>query len=134
MVIMRYLGGGGSKDFALIQSKDEFENLVQICPEGTDIIVFRDKQLPVRGIVNDKLIDQARQTIPETSEYLFMLRTPDKPDDPICFGEFDYRSAMEQDIREWIGHEVAVGVCPHFIGPDNESMISASKGGIDGPR
>jgi len=49
-------------------------------------------------------------------------------------GVIDTLNCMDEGLRENLGTEVAIGHCPPFNDPDNEAMISASKGGIDGPR
>jgi hypothetical protein len=134
LVIMRYLCGGGSKDFALVTSPEEFDQLVDVCPMGTDIIVFRDPQLPLRGVVDDAFVKQVQDLLHDQDEYLFLNMKPEKPNDPRCFGEFDYLINLKSDLEEMEGKTIAIGRCPDFTGPDNESMISASKGGIDGPR
>ena len=134
-MIMRYLRGGGSKDFALVTSAEEFDRLVEVCPVGTDIIVFRDKQVPIRGIVDHALVQRVQELLPnESGEYLFLMRTPTNQDDPRCFGEFDEMLNLRSDLEDLWGESIAIGICPDFIAPDNERMISASKGGIDGPR
>lgn len=134
LVIMRYLHGGGAKDFALITSAEEFDRLIDVCPLGTDIIVFRDRMLPIRGVVDDVFVKQLRELLPDDSEYLFVNMKPEKPGDPRCFGEFDFVRHLDSDLEDMVGETIAIGECPDFTGPDNESMISASKGGIDGPR
>ena len=135
LVIMRYLRGGGSKDFALITSPDLFRQLIDRCPVGTDIIVFRDLQLPLRGVVDSEFIAKAKRLVPDGSEYLYIRTTPERPDDPRCFGEFDEgHVTLVVDLNDEIGESVAFGLCPNFVPDDNEAMISASKGGIDGPR
>ncbi len=134
LVIMRYLCGGGAKDFALVASPESFDHLVDVCPEGTDIIVFRDRQLPLRGIVDDAFVKQIQSLLHDDDEYLFLNMKPEKPNDPRCFGEFDYLVHLKADLEEMKGETIAIGKCPDFTGADNDSMISASKGGIDGPR
>jgi hypothetical protein len=41
---------------------------------------------------------------------------------------------MTSDLQEELGQNVAIGLCPPIAQPDGPSLISASKGGIDGPR
>jgi hypothetical protein len=134
VVILRYLRAAGAKDYALIDSPDRFQRLVEVCPTGTDIVVCRDAQLPLRGRVDDDFIERAKGMIPVGSEYLFVCLKPRGADDPRLFGAFNSGVNLVEDLEEFRGEEVALGLCPRFMGPDNEGMISASKGGIDGPR
>ncbi len=62
-VVLRYLRGAGAKDCAFIHNQDEFRQLIETCPTGTDIIVFRDRQLPIRGIVTKDLIAEHRPVV-----------------------------------------------------------------------
>lgn len=135
LVVLRYLRAAGAKDYALIRSDSEFDRLIHVCPVGTDIIVFRDPQLPVRGTVDAAFIDNAAAQIKEWGEYLFVVQKTNPIDDPRLIGEMgDTTSSLNEDLREHMGENVAIGACPNFIAEDNESMISRSKGGIDGPR
>lgn len=46
----------------------------------------------------------------------------------------DTHATLIEDIVDIEGNPAAVGHCPNFIQADHDGMISASKGGIDGPR
>lgn len=134
-VVLRYLRAAGAKDYAFVKHRVEFASLVGHVPVGTDIIAFRDAQLPLRGKVTDEFITRARSLVGDGEEYLFVRMASDKPGDLRLFGEMgDSHATLAEDLREELGVEVAVGVCPRFIDPDNDRMISASKGGVDGPR
>jgi hypothetical protein len=134
LVIMRYLAAAGATDFALIRFAEDFDTLVDVCPEGTDIIVFRDKQLPLRGKVDMQFIQRAIELVPEAEDFLFVHLAPRSPTDPRCAGAFDFHQNLMEELSEFPGEDVALGICPNFSQPDNEHMISAAKGGIDGPR
>ena len=73
--------------------------------------------------------------INDGDEYLYVKMQPLMDDDIRAFGEMgDTHNYMDEDLREHMGKEVAIGYCPPFIDPDNDAMISASKSGIAGPR
>lgn len=106
-----------------------------MAPDGTDIIVFRDAQLPIRGVVTNEFISQAKAQIPDGTEYLFVRLRLEKAGDLRLFGEMGgTHVGLEEDLAEEAGEGVALGECPPFIALDNDRMISRSKGGIDGPR
>jgi hypothetical protein len=46
----------------------------------------------------------------------------------------DSHADLLAELEELRGREVAFGPCPAFNIPDGPTMISAAKGGIDGPR
>ncbi|HEV3446917.1 MAG TPA: hypothetical protein VG099_19925 [Gemmataceae bacterium] len=135
LVILRYLRAAGAKDFALCRSRGDFEALVESLPTGTDIEVFRDHQLPLRGIVDEAFIALALNAIPDGQEYL-IVTTEVRPGSKIC--HFGYIGGSHIDLRQSLeelkGNDVALGVCPAYCVPDHEGLISAAKGGIDGPR
>jgi hypothetical protein len=137
LVVLRYLHAAGKKDFALCNSEREFRRIIELVPAGTDIIVIRDKQLPLRGMVTRSLIDRALAAIPEGNEYLVVRISGGLPDDPRLSGEMgDTHHDLREDLEreDVFGTNVAIGLCPPFMEADNPGMVSASKGGIDGPR
>ena len=134
-VVMRYLHAAGAKDYAFIHTESEFHQLIDACPKGTDIIVFRDRQLPIRGTVTAKLIAATKSLIPDGAEYLVVCTLPEKQGDVRLSGDMgDTHVALIEDLSSIDGKPVAIGSCPPFIEPDNDAMISAAKGGIDGSR
>jgi hypothetical protein len=134
-VMLRYLRAGGAKGYAFIHSPNEFQRLVEACSTGTDIIVFRDRQLPLRGQVDDDFIARARTLIPAGAAYMGVRLAPRTLDDPRLDGFFDdSMPELESELEASRGEALAFGPLPPFLDADNEAMISAAKGGIDGPR
>jgi hypothetical protein len=136
-VALRYLRAAGSKDYALCYSKDDFLQVIQKVGIGTDIIAIQEKQLPLRGIASNALMDAAMANIPDGSEYLIVRTNRKNQDDPRLWGLMgDSHQELQETLKDedcW-GLEVALGILPPFMDADNDKMISASKGGIDGPR
>jgi hypothetical protein len=135
LVVLRYLRAGGAKDYAFISSEAEFDSLINVCPVGTDIVVFRDPQLPIRGTVDATFINDAADRFKNGEEYLCVFLRTRSVGDPRLPGEMgETVRGLIEDLNEHIGERVAIGPCPNFVVGDNASMISRSKGGIDGPR
>ena len=134
-VALRYLAAAGAKDYALCHSFTEFEALVSYVALGTDIVAFRDRQLPYRGVVTDEFAACALEAFPEGVEYL-LVTLETRTQSSICLE--DAGGDTQDDLRallvEYRGREVALGPYPQFWEPDSQAMVSASKGGIDGPR
>ena len=132
-VVLRWVGGG--RDFALCRSRADFERLVDIVCDGTEVLAMRGHHLPIRGTVTEELIRRALEAVPDAVEYL-AISAATKPDSRIAAmvtnGESHHELA--EDLRDWMGREVAVGVCPHFWVADHEELISRAKGGVEGPR
>lgn len=136
LVILRYLCGAGSKDFVICKTDAEFAGLVERAPEGADIIVFRNRQLPLRGIAGEEFIKKATALVPDGVEYLIVRTKPSIEDDPAETGVLgDTHRDMFEDIRNsFMDCEIALGECPNYIVGDHADMISRAKGGVDGPR
>ncbi len=135
LVILRYLRAAGQKDYFFCRSPAEVLKLVETLPVGTDTIVFRHPKLPLRGVSSPSLLEAARARIAEGEEYLIVLLDPPLPSAFRATGwTGDNHSDLTEDLTEVFGRRVAVGCLPDFTGSDNDAMISASKGGVDGPR
>lgn len=133
-IVLRYLHSG-HKDFLFCRTQAEFLKLIEVVPIGTDTIVFERMQLPLRGIYSDTFIERALEAVPDGGEYLIARTTRFELSNLDTSGVMgDSHAGLKEDLREFLGQAVAFGPCPNFVAPDNKSMISASKGGIDGPR
>jgi hypothetical protein len=135
LVILRFLRAAGSKDYVFCRSASDFHDLVAGLPVGAETIVFRHPQLPLRGICSQALIEQSLALIPDGTEYLIaILERPSDSTRQPTGSMGDTHECLAEDMASFLGRHVAVGPLPNFAAPDNDSMISASKGGVDGPR
>lgn len=132
LIVVRWVGG--FHDFALCRSRADFEQLVEMIADGTEVIVFRDPQMPIRGRVDEALIARALEVIPEGPEYQ-ILSIATKPGCPlsarVAWGES--HADLQETLHDWKGIDIAAG-CPDFWGADHEGMMSRAKGGVEGPR
>jgi hypothetical protein len=128
LVVIRWVAGGGHRDFALCRSRADFERLIEIACDGTELIA-------IRGPVTEHLIAHVLESVPEESDYLVMS-VATKPDSPMAarVSEGDTHADLEDTLRAWMGIEIAAGICPNFWVADHEGMISRAKGGVEGPR
>jgi hypothetical protein len=134
-VFLRYLRAAGNKGFAFCRSFVEFEELVKVAPKGTGIEVFRDRQLPYRGVVSDDFIADVLLALPDGTEFLIV--SSEMIPGSILAREFDSGEShveLREALQDLVGCEVAVGLYPPFWEEDSGVLISAAKGGIDGPR
>jgi len=134
-IVLRYLRAAGAKDFLFCRSTDQFLHLVESLPIGTDTTVLEQPQLPLRGVCSESFIEKALQLVPDGGEYL-VARLHFKEPRRMCISGTmgDTHVSLREDLQDFLDEEIAVGPCPNFIAADHGSMISASKGGIDGPR
>lgn len=123
-VAVRYAHAGGDRDYLFASSFEQILDLANILPPTTDIVVFRQKQLPHRGTADDQLLNTALAAIPDGTDWLLLTRRRE--------GEKDYTSvsgatheALRVAFAELRGKYVAVGVAPVFSGADGEDVQSA---------
>jgi hypothetical protein len=133
-IVLRYLNSG-SRGYSFCRTHDEFDSLLDVVPVGTDVIVFLHRQLPLRGIASESLLSEALIMVPEGTEYMLVRIFQATAGDPRLSGSMgDTHQGLREDFLEHFGFEVAFGPCPNFSTEDHAAMISASKGGMDGPR
>jgi hypothetical protein len=57
-VLIRYSHAAGSKSFELFHSFSTLREKLSQLPPSTSVIVFKEPQLPLRGMVDDNFIAQ----------------------------------------------------------------------------
>ena len=122
-VVIRYAHQGGSKDFLFVTSYEQFRSLLDTLPPRADVIVFRDEQLPIRGIADDDLCNLALAAIPDGEWWLLICLERDR------WGHFtpegnDSHQALKSVFEEYKGKRVAVGLDPPYHRRDNPGMQS----------
>ncbi len=134
-IVLRYLRAAGGKDYVLCRSSEGFDALVAPLLIGTDIIVFQQPQLPIRGISSPEFIAHCIAQIPDDADYVVArMHRPDQSQFYVSGRLGSGHDSLREDLADFCDQSIAVGLCPDFNVPDNDRMISASKGGIDGPR
>jgi hypothetical protein len=134
-VLLRYLRAGGRKDVAFCRSAEAFQRIIDAAPIGTDIIVFQERQLPFRGTADEAFVISALAAIRDGEEYaLATLGTAEGSDLSAAWSMGDTHADLLAELDGLRGQDVACGPCPDFNAPDGPTIISAAKGGVDGPR
>jgi hypothetical protein len=133
LALIRYSHAAGSKDFEFFSSADAFRDRLNGLAPRTCITVFRKRQLPLRGTVNDDFIRQALQLIPENQEYLIVglerVTYGTQSWHPKAAGES--HEELADDLRDFQGNPVAVGPYPPWL-EDNDEVVSAVIPNSDG--
>jgi hypothetical protein len=73
-VAVRYAHAGGDRDYLFADSFAQILDLATILPPTTDIVVFRQKQLPFRGTADERLLSAVRASIPDGADWLLLAR------------------------------------------------------------
>jgi hypothetical protein len=135
LIILRYLCAAGQKDYAIFNSFDDLMMLIERLPTGTDVIAIYDHKFPVRGKVDDLLINNALSAINDDEEFLIVATDRNIDDKHRITGADDIgHNTLIDYLDSFSGEMVAVGKCPAYHLNDHDNMISFSKDGIDGPR
>jgi hypothetical protein len=126
LVLIRYSRAAGDKSFEFFTSFERLrERLGELKPE-TSVTVFRDRQLPLRGCVEDEFIGKCLNSVEAGSEFLVVGTAPRTAGSQSWF----HHEAGEshEELREALeglrGEVVAVGEYPPWL--DNSlHVISA---------
>jgi hypothetical protein len=100
-------GGSGYRYF--VRSLDDYQDLVRKAPPRSDFEVFRKQQYPLRGVVDDHLLEAALALIKdgEWYEIVFLDGYPKEIGGP---GSGNSHTELRQDMAECRGVKVGVGV------------------------
>lgn len=126
LALFRYSHAAGSRDFVFFTGADDFREKLEKLPSRTSVIVFREPQLPLRGVVNEELTETAMRLIPEDQEYLILCLEYTQYGKRGWFhwDAGDTHEDLMSDLRYVAGRLVAVGLYPPWL-EDNENVISA---------
>ena len=128
LALFRYPRAAGSKDFVLFDDAAVFQDKLNGLPANTNVIVWGDEQLTLRGRVDRGFIEKAIETIPNGAEYLVLCLDRTIHDyRPHHYWESSDYSAGEThaeligDLEEYAGRRVAVGLWPPW--PERDPRV-----------
>jgi len=128
-VSISYLYNSPCMNYALLRSHDELRLLVERCPDGAELSVWKHANLPFRGVLTNEFLEAVRSSIPGTSESVCLFTDSRTEGDPRLEGDsWHLAKHMLDDLKERMGERVAIGPWPV------PGSIRAIKAGIDGPR
>lgn len=122
LVEFRYSHAAGKRDIVLIHSFLSFREQIATLPPPTLVEVYRRYDLPLRGVIDEALIQAALTLLGET-EYLIVYLQPrndwrraDRYDQEggwlPSFQNDEGRENLEEDLRDTQGEQAAVGAYP----------------------
>lgn len=131
LVLFRYAGAAGNKDFMFISDMQTFHSKLENLPADTNVIVYGDQQLPLRGRVDSEFIGKALEFIPEGSEYLILCLEKTIHDyrphhycESFEVSAGETNAELSEALNNYLGRLVAVGLWPPW--PDeNDSSFEA---------
>lgn len=122
-VVLRYAYAAGAKDYLFVRSFAQFTALLATLPPRTDVIVFQERQLSIRGIADDSLLNEALTNIPEGIWWFLLCREGDNPGDYSSAGD-DTHAALREAFQEYQGKYITLGLDPPWNEADNATMQS----------
>lgn len=126
-----YPRSGGSGTFYLLSTFADFEQLIQQEREGAFFFLLKQKQFPLRGIVDDAFIHQAKLTIADGIDYL-ITDLAVYPKLLSFYGDGNIHKQLFQDLYDLRGMLVGVGRDPdpnptYWIEDTRQDRLTAIK-------
>jgi len=133
LVLIRYSRAAGSKSFEIFTSFNHFRERLGAFPPQTSVTVFRERQLPLRGCVNDEFIGKCLCSVQDGSEFLVAETVLTTAGNQSWFHHAVGESRQElRDALEGLrGKSVAVGKYPPWL-EESHNVISAYVPTLDG--
>jgi hypothetical protein len=125
LALFRYNASAGNKDFELFDSFAAFQRRIETLSFQTEVIVFRGKLLPVRGVINPELMVRACDLVAEGEEWLAVLLMPRVAGRMSWYhhAEGMTHTELRAELEEYPGELVAVGKSPYWL-TDSEDVVS----------
>jgi hypothetical protein len=133
LAMIRYPWRGGATLFEFFDSLEAFRACIAGLGPSTVVIVFRERQLPLRGIIDAEFCAKAMAMIPEGSEYLMaaleltVIGRASWKDNRSGDNHQDLQSLLD----DYSGGRVAFGPYPPWL-VDSDTVASAIVPNADG--
>jgi hypothetical protein len=126
MALFRCPHSSGAKGFEFFSTFQGLTDRIREMPSGTHVIVFRERQLPLRGVVDDAFITKCLKAIPDDAEYLAVETVKQVHGDRSWFHDYAGVSNAElrDDLEESRGIPIAVGLYPAWS-EESDEVLSA---------
>ena len=127
-VIVWYAQRAGMKRFILVRSIEQWAALTnEILTSGLrgEVIVFKQPQLPIRGIADEKLLQRAMAEISDGEEWMLISSDDQDPNNTSCCGGNTYQE-LKETWEEYRRRRIAIGIDVDWLAPDSEDVQSGS--------
>jgi hypothetical protein len=126
LVLIRYSRAAGNKSFEFVASFESLrERLKELAP-ATCVTVFRERQLPLRGCVDDEFIGKCLNSVQDGSEFLVVETALRRARNQSWFHHEagESREELREVLEGLRGEPVAVGEYPPWL-EDGLNVVSA---------
>ena len=126
LVLIRYSHVAGSRAFEFFSSFASFSERLKHLPYLACVTAFKQPQLPIRGVVDEKFVTRCLKNIPDGTEYLITELVPRTYGSNSWYHYASGESHLElqDDLEESLGVSVAAGTFPPLVEGDQD-VISA---------
>ena len=116
LVLFRCNNAAGVNGFEFFSSYQSFVDRIRELPSHTNVLVFQQPQLPLRGVVDEEFIARCLEAIPDDAEYLVVETVRQVHGERSWFHDYAGISHVElrDDLEESRGVPVAVGLYPKW--------------------
>ena len=125
LVEFRYPYAAGDRDITLFDSFPSFQERLAALPPRVLVEVYRRHDLPLRGVIDEALIQAALTLLPGETQYLIVYLHP--RNDWRRAEEYDRgagwlpsfqndegQEQLEEDLRDTLGEQAAIGAYPEW--------------------
>ena len=126
LVMIRYSHAAGARDFEFFDSFASLQNRLLSLPSRTCVIAFLSQQLPLRGRVDERFINNAMELLPEGKEWLTVALELTVAGSRSWFhsGDGITQASLREELEDCAGTLMAVGPHPSWL-QDSETVVSA---------
>lgn len=135
--VFRFSHAAGNRSYEIFPDLASLLARLQDLPPRTSVIVFRERQLQIRGISNDELITKAMHSIPDGVDWTIVRTSLITMGSQSWYHCYDGRThgELEDELRDeycW-GHPVAVGIEPdwHNLDATIEAIVPGTDGRVE---
>ncbi len=113
----------GNHQYAVAKSYPQFFEIINTLPERTDMFVFKEQQLPLRGISNDSFLEQALMELDTPKDFLILsIEDENYQMNDSFHGDMNWE--LKAKFDDFLGQQVAFGEMPPWYDFQNNDFTS----------
>jgi hypothetical protein len=128
LVVVRYVYAAGSKDFILLESMEQFSELLTRLKERDSVIVFKSINVVNEGTVDRNFIEDSILKYPQGASWV--LIGPDNYDYTADWAYAESKSELAEELEDRIGNVVCIINEPEYM--SEEFTVAAYVPDLDG--
>jgi hypothetical protein len=110
--------------YAICSSIEQLTTAIAGLRPTSEIVVIKEKQLPMRGLADDAFLQRALAMVDEPEDFLILSLEGDKLLERDAF-HGDRRGELEAMFDDFVGQRVAFGKLPHWFEPEAVESLQA---------